>query len=233
MQNRRAGRGLSYEFHLRHKTKQMSNRKKILTVWLAFSLMILRSEAQSYEVQCLVLDCSKLAQLKSILSDMKKGYQLLAQGYGTVKDISEGNFHLHEVFLDNLMKASPVVRNYSRIADIISDQLKVVKEYKAAWQRFKTDAHLHPEEIDYIGSVYSNLLKESLNDLSDLTVVITDGTLRMSDDERLHRIDEVAGAMHDKLVFLRQFNSKASLLSGQRFRLQNDVITSPKLYGIN
>ncbi|MBE7174250.1 MAG: TerB family tellurite resistance protein [Williamsia sp.] len=196
------------------------------------SLMVIAGQAQSYEVQCLVLDCSKLAQLKSILSDMKKGYQILTQGYGAVKDISEGNFHLHEVFLDNLMKASPAVRKYGKVADMISDQLAMMKEYRSAWQRFRNDARFTPDELEYLVTVYSHLIQSSLSKLDDLTTILTDGSFRMSDEERLNRIDELAADMHDKLTFLRHFNGNASVLALQRTRQQNDINTSARLYGI-
>ncbi len=196
------------------------------------SLVMMVGHAQSYEVQCLLLDCSKLAQLKSILSDMKKGYGILTQGYGAVKDISEGNFHLHEVFLDNLMKVSPVVRGYGRITDLVSDQLAVLKEYKSAWQRFKNDSRFTPEELHYLAGVYGNLIQSSLAKLDDLMTILTDGTVRMNDEERLTRIDELAEDMRDKLIFLRHFNGNASVLSLQRTRQQNDINTSGHLYGI-
>ena len=196
------------------------------------SIVITESNAQSYEVQCLVLDCSKPAQLKSILSDMKKGYGMLTEGYDEVKDISEGNFHLHQEFLDHLLKVSPVVKNYKKVSDIIGDQLSLIREYKSAWQRFNKDKNFTSKELQYIGTVYNNLTKESLKNLDDLTVIISPNILRMSDDERLHRIDKLADEMHDKLMFLRQFNSKASVLSLQRLHQLNDAGSLQKLYGI-
>ena len=205
---------------------------KILTLLLMLSIVITESKAQSYEVQCLVLDCSKLAQLKSILSDMKKGYEMLTKGYDEVKDISEGNFHLHQEFLDHLLKVSPVVKNYKKVSDIIGDQLSLMGEYKSAWQRFNKDKSFTSKELQYIGTVYNHLTKESLKNLDDLTVIMSPNILRMSDDERLHRIDELADETHDKLTFLRQFNSKASVLSLQRLHQLNDAGSLQKLYGI-
>ena len=210
----------------------MKNRMKTILLLVLFSVAMAKLEAQSYEVQCLVLDCSKLAQLKSILTDMKKGYQLLTNGYNTVKDISEGNFHLHQVFLDNLMKVSPVVRNYERVAGMISDQIKLVKEYKSAWQRISKDKNFTLEDLQYIRTVYGNLIDETVKNLDDLTTVISPGVLRMNDEERLRRIDQLADDMHDKLTFLRHFNNKTSILSLQRAHEQNDANTLKHLYQI-
>ena len=64
--------------------------------------------AQSTEIQQLLLNVEKLAQLKKILGNMKKGYEIISTGYNTIKDISKGNFNLHEAFLDALMQVSPM-----------------------------------------------------------------------------------------------------------------------------
>ncbi len=205
---------------------------KTLALLLALSIAGIKCEAQSYEAQCLVLDCSKLAQLKSILTDMKKGYQLLTNGYNTVKDISEGNFYLHQVFLDDLMKVSPVVRNCEKVAGMISDQMKLVREYKSAWQRISKDKNFTLEDLQYIRTVYSSLMDETVKKLDDLTTIISPGVLRMNDEERLRRIDELADDMRNKLTFLRHFNNNTSILSLQREHEQNDANTLEHLYRI-
>ena len=86
--------------------------------------------AQTDEIAQLLLNVEKLAQFKQILSDMKKGYEILNGGYNTIKDLSQGNFSLHKTFLDALMEVSPTVKKYKRVADIINYQVILVKEYK-------------------------------------------------------------------------------------------------------
>lgn len=188
--------------------------------------------AQSDEAQQLLLNVEKLAQFKQILSDMKKGYEVISKGYSTIKNLSQGNFNLHKTFLDALMEISPAVRKYKKVADIINDQILLVKEYKNAFSRFKKDNNFNPEEIDYLGKVYTNLFKQSLNNLDELTIIITANKLRMSDDERLAAIDRIYNDMQDKLMFLRHFNNNTTILAVQRAREKNDAVTMKKFYGI-
>lgn len=63
----------------------------ILVFLVYFGLIPSSMNAQSAEIQQLILNIEKLSQFKKILSDMKKGYELLSGGYKTVKDMSEGN----------------------------------------------------------------------------------------------------------------------------------------------
>jgi len=176
---------------------------------------------------------NKLAQLKSIYKDLVKGYDILSKGYNAVKDISEGNFDLHKLFLDELLKASPAVQNYQKVANIINSELQIMSEYSKAYDRFKQDNNFSPDEIIYIGKVYSKLIDESVDGLSDLTTVITGDILRASDDERLAQIDKLDSEMMDRLQFLRHFNNNTTILALQRARENNDVNTIKNIYGIN
>lgn len=136
--------------------------KKIIVILFVIIIISPGLSAQSVEAQQLLLNVEKLAQLKQILSDLKKGYQIVSSGYNTIRNISQGNFNLHKAFLDGLLQVSPAVRNYKKVGDIIHYQVLIVKEYKNAFRRFKQDNNLNPQELDYIGKVYDNLFNQSL-----------------------------------------------------------------------
>ncbi|MBS1737502.1 MAG: TerB family tellurite resistance protein, partial [Bacteroidetes bacterium] len=170
--------------------KCANDMKKIFIIIL-FLFTRQLSFGQSQEVQQLLLDVEKLTQFKQILSDLKKGYEILNGGYEAIKSISQGNFNLHQTFLNGLLQVSPAVKKYERIADIVKYQLRIVNEYKAAFNQFKADKNFTADEIDYMGKVYSHLFNESVKNLDDLITVITADKLRMSDDERLKAIDHI------------------------------------------
>lgn len=205
---------------------------KKLTVILIMCGMSFQLKAQSEEVQQLMLNIEKLAQFKKILKNMKNGYQIIFKGYTAVKDISQGNFNLHKTFLDGLMQVSPAVKKYKRIADIISYQLRIAKEYKLAFNRFKEEKQFTIDEIDYLGKVYGNLFNESLKSLDELSMVITSGKLRMSDDERLQAIDKIYLAVEEQYSFLKEFTNNSNLLSLQRKAERAEIEMSRRLYGL-
>lgn len=209
-------------------------KNKILAglVLIIFCFSSVRAKAQVQELAQLALDIEKLAQFKQILSDLKKGYEILSGGYNTIKNISEGNFNLHKVFLDGLLKVSPAVKNYKRVVDIVNYQVLLVKEYKAAYQNFKSAGMFNPDEIDYMGRVYSRLFDASLKNLDDLLTVITASKLRMNDEERLSAIDKIFLDMEDKLTFLRYFNNSTAVLSLQRAREQKEVDNMKRYEGM-
>ena len=204
--------------------------KKYLLVLVIGSFCVSVS-AQSFEVQQLLLDVEKLSQFKKILQNMYDGYKVLDKGYTTIKDISKGNFSLHKTFLDALLDVSPGVRKYKRIAHVINYQVRLVNEYKAAVAEFKSGNAFTAEEIGYLEKVYANLLKESGESLDELTMVLTAGTLRMSDDERLEAIDKIYAAVEDRFTFLKEFDSKTAMLAVQRKSEKADIDLSRKILG--
>ncbi|PWS26189.1 hypothetical protein DHW03_15450 [Pedobacter yonginense] len=206
----------------------MKNRCFILVLLSLLSFCKI-ADAQSTEAQQLLLNVEKLSQLKNILSDMKKGYMVVSNGYQGVQHIAEGNFSIHEVFLDGLMAVSPEVRKYRRVADIIAAQKDLVIEYKSALKRFSGSDLFDAGEMDYLSSVYGSLAKGSLDNLDELTMVITSSKLRMNDEERLHSIDRIFEDTLGKLDFLRSFNQQAGLLLLQRKRAKADLETTKTL----
>jgi hypothetical protein len=189
-----------------------------------------RAHAQEQEIAQLVLDIEKLNQLKQILQEMYDGYKILTEGYNKIVQITSGNYNLHEVFLDGLYLVSPTVRKYGRIADIIDFEAKILSEYKSSFSKIKNSKAFSPEQLDYLAGVYDKVLSGSLQGLDELTVVITAGSLRMSDDERLQAIDRVYGDMKSKLTFIRAFNKENALTAAQRLQAQNQISTLDNLY---
>ncbi|MBW1656180.1 TerB family tellurite resistance protein [Flavobacterium quisquiliarum] len=205
--------------------------KKIVLFMAVICIFLIpdKSKAQSAEIQQLILNIEKLSQFKKILSDMKKGYELLSGGYKTVKDMTEGNFSLHKTFLDALMQVSPAVKNYKRVAEIVDYQISIVKESRSGMNQFIKSGNFSGGEINYFEKVYGNLLNQSLRNLDELTMVITADKLRMSDDDRLKAVDDIYEQMQDKLLFVRNFNASFNVLAIQRAKEKNDVDASRAL----
>ena len=210
----------------------MKEMKRILVVvlFLIGPGLGFSARAQASEIAQLLLNVEKLSQLKGILEDLKKSYTILQTGYSAIKNISEGNFAIHKVFLDGLMEVSPAVKQYRKVAYIIDYQLQLVGEYKQALRQFRQWKSFTPDELVYISDVYENLVKLSLQNLDELVNVVTAGKLRMSDDERLKAIDRIFAEMEDKVQFLREFNNETAILAMQRAREQDELSGLRKMH---
>lgn len=200
--------------------------KRMFVVLLCSLLLITQSQikvqAQSEELQQLILNIEKLNQLRAILNELYKGYKILTTGYNAIKDLSEGNFSLHKTFLDGLLNVSSTVKKYERIAEIIAIQQQIIKQCKNALPAFKDTHVFSKQELDYLEKVYTDIFDRSIKNLDELLLIITAGQLRMNDAERLNAIDRVYEEIKDKQDFLRYFNNKTALLGTQRKKGNDD-----------
>lgn len=209
--------------------------KKIIAAVLLLLVISFRGQAvhaQSAELQQLILNVEKLNQLRAILNQLYQGYQLVSKGYNTIKDLSEGNFNLHQKFLNQLLEVSPAVKKYKRIAEIITLQKNLVKEYKSSRTYFRELGLFNKDDLEYLEQVYGNLFDRSVQNLEELLQVLTTGSLRMNDAERLQAIDRIYTDMQSKMDFLRHFNDENNLLAIQRQKEMQETHRLKKLHGL-
>ena len=174
----------------------------------------------------------QIAAFKIYLGYVQKGYSIARNGLTTIGNIKKGDFNLHNDFFSSFKSVSPTIRNYSKVANIISFQVKIIETYKYTYKYVQSISLYSPSEIDFIYRVFTNLINNSSDDLDQLIAVITANELEMKDDERLKRIDAIYASMQDKYAFAKSFGDEAKVLSIQKAKDKNNVETSRSLYGI-
>jgi hypothetical protein len=207
-------------------------KKRVWTV-LLMAVVSARLSAQTYEVQQLLLNVEKLAQLKQMLTDLKRGYEIIHRGYTSIRTISQENFNLHHLFLDGLLRVNPAVRNYIKVGELLDDGTALLKEQQTSLRYFRLSGQFTNAELGYVAKVFRSLTDGSFRTLDALLLVLTVGGLRMSDDERLRLIDSLQAETRERLVFLRHFTSNASKLGLQRAKEALDMAVRKKIQGIH
>jgi len=161
---------------------------------------------------------------------MYKGYTILDKGYTEIRNLAQGRYTLHKVFLDGLLAVSAPVRDYYRIKAIMDAEFNLVKEFKAGSARARGSGVLAPRELDYVDGIYSTVFHRSLQTIDELTMVLTAQQLRMDDAQRLQVIDRLYTEINGQLKAVRRLNNETSLQVLQRKRAANDLETLKKLY---
>lgn len=172
----------------------------------------------------------QIAALKVYLEYLKKGYKIVDKGLTTIGDIKNGTFNLDKDYLTSLKQVSPVVKNSSKIKEVLVYQHSVTSDFRTFLDDCRKDANLTSNEVHYIEDVYQNMLKECDASIDELTVITTAGEAEMKDDERLLRLDKVHDDMQDKYAFTQDFISSTRLLSLERAKEKNQIKGSKNLY---
>ena len=139
---------------------------------------------------------------------------------------------LYQNYFAELWEVKDVLSNYHRIKEITQQEIALVKEYHQAWDGVQQDGHFTPDEVLYIGQVYTGIIDASLKNLDQIALVINSFTTQMTDAKRMEIINRAADAMQTNLNDLRSFNSQNILLSLQRSKDENDVAVVKKMYGL-
>ena len=168
----------------------------------------------------------QIAALKVYADYLKKGYEIVDGGLSTLRDITKGEFSLHNSFISSLKQVSPAIRNDVRVAEIIALQIGILWSFSEV----KGSEYLSAEDLAYIRLVQGALTMDCFNDLEELLLVVTSGRLEMKDDERLERLAKVYENMLDKSAFVRDFCRNAASLMRQRRSGEQEISNLLRMY---
>ena len=149
-----------------------------------------------------------------------------------ISDWTQKQKELYRNYYEELAKVKTIITYYQRIKDISEKQVRLVDEYERAWNLFQKDAHFKASELDYMQSVYSGILNESLKNIDQIFLVLDSFTTQMSDAKRLEIINAAADQIDANYDDLTLFNRQNILLSLQRAKTEHDVKSVKQFYGI-
>jgi hypothetical protein len=174
----------------------------------------------------------QLAANKVSIDYLEKGYEIARTGLNTIQNIKKGDFNLHLDFFGSLEIVNPKIKTYTRVADIIAYQVRIVKNISKTIKNLKESGQFNTDELDYSKAVFENLLDECVKNVDELYLVITSGALQMTDDERIKLIDQLYTDMQDKYSFCQSFSEERSVLAIQRLGEQLEIKFSKQLNGV-
>ena len=149
-----------------------------------------------------------------------------------IADWTERQRTLYKDYFEELAKVKSIISYYQRIKTITDKQLRLVEQYKRAWNLFKQDKHFTADELDYMGKVYSGILDETVKNIDQVFLVISSFQMQMSDAKRMEIINKAADEIDENYDDLTEFNRQNILLSLQRAKTLSDVDRVKKLYGL-
>ncbi|MDE3254128.1 MAG: hypothetical protein KGO92_15105 [Bacteroidota bacterium] len=187
--------------------------------------------SQSQEIEQLKLDLEKLAQMKRMLQSMYDGYNTLSKGYNQVILKTKDNFDLHKNYLDQLLQVAPAIRNYPVIQSIIGNQTTLVSESIAAYGNYLKSGLFSVAELGSIKGSFDRIQSVISKKISQLNLVLTPGTLRMSDQERIRSIDRIDKDVGDALATVRALVKEQDAIAAVRGQQKRDNNAMRAWYG--
>lgn len=149
-----------------------------------------------------------------------------------ISDWSEKQKDLYDGYYKELSQVKAVITSYERIRSMTTKQAALVSQYNQAWNLLKNDRHFSADEITTMQEVYTGILKQSVENLDEILVVINSFKTQMSDAKRLELLDAAGKRIDTNASDLKRFNTENCMLSIRRARDENEVRTLKAYYGI-
>jgi len=188
--------------------------------------------AQTQELEQLKINLEKLLQLKLMLAQAKQGYQTLTSGYNAVRDVAKGNFDLHKKQMNLLLVVSEKVRASPAIQKSLTNYDNMEREVQGWMQLAKSLGLFTAKELDEMNREFLLMIKQGKEDKQTLSWVLSNGTLRMSDAERLSLIEMISSNSEQYLASVRNKVNGQTAIAVARAQVKNDKDAIRRLYGL-
>lgn len=224
--------------HLKRRADEIGRRSKAL-----FAFAIMTASASFFAGQCRAQTfaewfAQKKTQKKYLLQQiaalqmysgyLKQGYKIAKGGLGYISGSLKDEFTLHNTYYDKLKAASSVVKNNPQVDDILIWQRDILTSANELEQvRFLTAS-----ERQYIGKVKQAVLADCDEQITSLQVLLTNGKLKLTDGERVSRLNDIHLSMQSNHRFMADFTGRVKLFSVQKQGEDMSLTSSKNLFGI-
>lgn len=124
------------------------------------------------------------------------------------KVFSEKNLQLARTWYDGLLQVSAAVRSYRRVQSVFEKQGKIIQTYSTAIETLRQSPFVGPEQLSLMTSIYTKMLTQSANTLSDLQTVVSPTMLKMTDADRMRFIDKLDVKISDQLSLITYYTER-------------------------
>lgn len=144
----------------------------------------------------------------------------------------QNEWDLFNGYYQELWQVKAALSTYGKVVSMIDRQAQLIKQEQAAIVAVERDGHFSAAELNYMVSVYSGIIQQSANNISNLYTVIESFVTQMSDGDRLALIEGAAAGIDQNANDLNSFTQQNYLLSLERAKDQGDIDQIKLLYGM-
>ncbi|TWR25476.1 hypothetical protein FPZ42_12825 [Mucilaginibacter achroorhodeus] len=170
----------------------------------------------------------QIAALQVYSGYLKQGYKIANGGLGYITGSLKEEFNLHSTYYDKLKAVNPAVKNNPQVNDIITWQRDILRSIS----ELDKVSYLSVNEKQYVGKVKGTLLSDCDEQISALQVLLTNGKLEMSDDERISRLNTIHLTMQSNYRFAADFSGRVKLYGVQKQQETKNLSYSKYIFGI-
>ena len=147
----------------------------------------------------------QIAALQAYAQAIERGYAIAKSGLSTVARIKAGDFMTHSLHFSRLEAVSPAVKAYTRVTAIAALADRSERLLAGIVTEKELPVLLTDREMTQVRQTADQVQAAVNSELKQLQLLLTDGALEMSTDERIKAIDRLYGEAEKRWRATRQF----------------------------
>lgn len=179
---------------------------------------------------------TKQAGHQGILTVLKDlGNTVVKKGNDTqaiIKSLEDQTVQMHDEWYSSLLKINSVVANYQQVKSIWNYQNRTMSLYTQNIAQLRANPFLTPNQFQGMVKGYTTLLAENVGLLDDLTTILTPGSAKMTDAQRLKFINKISDKVTHQYQLVAYFTKRNQTIATQQTQAAQDAQTLKKLYGL-
>ncbi len=153
-----------------------------------------------------------IAAGKVYIEYLQKGYSVARRGLGFISEVKNGHLKLDRLFFDGLVTINPRIRNYPHVIDIMVLATGIIETCNRNKRALASEGLLSAGMVTYSNRITALQIAGCLALLSDLADLLAANVLKLSDDERIRRIDEIHREMEERHSFITNWSTDTGKL---------------------
>ncbi|MET4545630.1 hypothetical protein ABIE26_002948 [Pedobacter africanus] len=175
----------------------------------------------------------QVVALKAYGEVLWKGYKTANKGLGIIRDIKNGDFKLHDLFFQELEKVNPNIRRYAPAAKMVVLQVETIRTASKAVKLIRADRGYGEEDLLFLERLLEHIVANGKRILEEFSTIYRDGALKLTDDERVVRIDKLYTQMLDNYRDAQDVATELALSNMNKTHAGEEIARSRRLYLIN
>jgi hypothetical protein len=163
---------------------------------------------------------SEIVQTSSTVANVIRNFEEVRKVYNQGKE-----------YYDKLKAVHGLIKDAKKVRDAILIVGEIGDIYVNSYQKMLADPNFRYEELTAIFSVYTVLLRDGADMLTEMKEVVNVNGLSMTDHERMEIIDRVYGRLKNHRNLVSYFTNKNLSVSYERAVKANETQRFLELYG--
>ncbi|MGX5857958.1 hypothetical protein ACWKW6_30155 [Dyadobacter jiangsuensis] len=154
----------------------------------------------------------QIAQLKIYLQLTKQGYKIAKEGLGAIHQIKNGEFNLHKNRFDSLRIVKSGITSLSRLQHITDLHGSINEICEKLPTEITGCKLLNPAVKKQLLASLKALYDDSQVLIGAFFMVIRDGQVSMTDDERIQRVEKLSQQFEENYLFAQDLRRDLDLV---------------------